>query len=162
MRFTIVQDLPFSVTAYFDLLEQDELEDRVTASSSSHREPLGSRWDGPVLERRTRIRPRRELPAVIARLLGPDGLSYTQTTHTDRPAGEHRWRIRVDRAGDRVHIAGVERPASTPTGCRVTISTDVEVRVPLLASRVERAVEAEIRRVYGRRDGLMRELAGQG
>lgn len=158
MQFRVVQQLPCTPDAVFDLLEEDVLEERVRTSSSSLREPLEKVWRDRVLLRRTRIRPVRELPALVNKLLGPEGLSYIQTVHTDREAQLVRWSLDVDRVGDRVRIGGTETLAATGTGCVLTVDAEVVVRVPVVAGRVEKAVEKEIRRVYGRRETYMLDL----
>jgi hypothetical protein len=158
MQFTIVQQLPCTVTAFFDLLEQDVLEEKVRASSSSRRDPDGKSWHEGVLTRHTRIRPSRELPRLIAKLLGPEGLSYRQTVHTCRDAGENRWGLHVDRVGERVLIRGVERPEPFGDGLRLVIESTVEVQLPVLGGRVEAGVRKEIERVFERRRQLIIEL----
>lgn len=158
MQFTIVQPHPCSVTDFFDLLEGETLESHIVASSSSSRTALGTHWDDSVFVRRTRIRPSRELPAVIARLLGPDGLSYVQTVWTDRSVSENRWDLTVERVGDRVQIGGVERVEAAGDHCRVSIETEIHIRVPVIGRKVEQAVKREIERVYGRRLGVITDL----
>ncbi|MCB9670537.1 MAG: DUF2505 family protein [Alphaproteobacteria bacterium] len=151
MQFVIEQRFPCPPDRFFDLLEGEELEDRVKASSSSVREALGAHWDGPIFVRRTRIRPRRELPGLVAKLLGPEGLSYVQVVHTARQDQENRWHLEVDRVGERVRIAGLETARADGSGMRLRLDTTVEVDVPLVAGRVEAAVRREIERVFERR-----------
>lgn len=158
MQFSIVQPHPCSVTGFFDLLEGELLEARVTASSSSTRTELDARWEGEIFVRVTRIRPSRELPRVIARLLGPSGLSYVQTVRTDRATATNRWSLTVDGVTDRVRIEGIERVRPDEPGCIVTVDTTVQVRFPVIGGKVEQAVEREIRRVYARRLDVISDL----
>lgn len=161
MQFELRQPFPCPPHLLFDLLEGEELEHLVQTSSSSERIPLEARWDGPVFIRRTRIRPRRQLPQVVARMLGPEGLSYEHIVHTQRNVGENRWWLEIARVGERVSIGGTERLVDGPDGSLILSQTRIEVRAPLIASRVERAVRQEIERTMGRREELiLRMLRG--
>ena len=162
MDIEIRHRFPCPPATFFDLLEGDELEALVRSSSSSRRVPVEARWEEDVFVRRTRIRPSRELPSVIGRMLGPDGLSYEQVVHTDRARGENRWWLEVARVGDRVRIGGTERIVPVEGGCELVSPTRIEVRAPLIAGRVEQAVAREIERVMGRRRDLVLQMLGTG
>ena len=95
---------------------------------------------------------------MISKLLGPAGLSYIQTVHTERERLQNRWSLTLDRVGERVQIGGVEHIKNLGRGAELTIQTDVVVQVPVIRRQVEAGVKREIERVFERRRMLMEEL----
>lgn len=158
MRLEIVDDFPCEPDTLFALFTSEALATRVRESSSSRREDLAERMDGDVLVRSTRISPRRELPSMLTKLLGPAGLAYTQTDRFHAPTRTITWELDVERSQGRASITGTVRVLPAPAGCRRLVQAEVIVRLPLVGGRIEEHVGAEIRRTYARSAGLLREL----
>jgi hypothetical protein len=159
VRIELNHDFACSAAELFALFLSDALEDRIRASSTSRREDLEDRLEGPVRIRKTRIRPSRDLPGPLKKALGPDGLSYVQTSRFDPGTRRVDWRIDVDRSGGRADITGVITLADLPAGgCRRTVRADIVVRLPLVGGTVEEHVGKDIRRTYERSARLLEDL----
>jgi len=155
MKIEVIHDFPCSPDRFFDVIESSELEAAIARLSTSRREPLEERWDASILVRRWRITPSRELPGVIRKLLGRQGLPYAQTSRVDRENRTIDWTIDVARSAGRAQIGGVLQVEPTETGCRRMMRSEIRIRVPLVGSRVESAIAKDVRRTYERSHRLV-------
>lgn len=98
--------------------------------------------EGDDVSARLRIRFRftGHLPAAVTAVIDPDRLTWVQETDHDLEAGTTSFRLVPDHYPDRLQASGTFLVEPDGDGSRRTIASEVKVRAPLVAGRVERAI----------------------
>lgn len=142
---------PCTPAELLDLLDDPALEEVQSREANMQREIVERRVepDGTRFKR-VRCRPNRSLPAVVAPLVGPEGLVYFQVTRADPAKGLIRWSVEAPALGERLEVVGTTRFEPHPEGCRRIIEGQVTVKVRLVGGQIERFVADEVQKSYDR------------
>jgi hypothetical protein len=100
--------------------------------------------------RRLRVTGKRPLPAFAQAALGTERLSYVQVETSVPGAFKLRWKVVPDTMADRVVAEGTYELLPDKDGSVRAIDGTIEVRVPLVGGRIERALAEELQKSYDR------------
>lgn len=81
-----------------------------------------------------------DLPAAVTAVVDPDRLTWVQESRPDHAAMAARFRLVPDHYPDRLRCRGAYTVADHPDGSHRVLRGELEVRAPLVASKVERAI----------------------
>jgi hypothetical protein len=100
--------------------------------------------------RRIRVTGRRPLPGFAQKALGTERLSYVQEETSIPGAYKLRWKVVPDALPDRVVAEGTYELLSDGDGSIRAIDGTIDVRIPLVGGRIEKALAEELQKSYDR------------
>jgi hypothetical protein len=100
--------------------------------------------------RRIRVTGRKPLPGFAQAALGTERLSYTQEETSIPGAYKLRWKVVPDALPDRVVAEGTYELLPDGAGSIRAIDGTIEVRIPLVGGRIEKALAEELQKSYDR------------
>ena len=105
--------------------------------------------DGTKLKRVTGVSPDREIPAPIAKVIKMDRLEYDEELHYDTAAFKGTWKINVPGPiGSKFAAGGEFVFREVPGGVERELWGDVSVKVPLIGSKIEKLIMADVEKSY--------------
>lgn len=147
-------DPPRFWKVFFDKAYNQELYERIEVKSY---EILAWREDDATLYRSIRIMPRRELPLVVRKLTGAD-LGYTENSTLYKAEDRMPVSVVPSTLADRTTIEGVYSLRSLGPGRLLrTFEGGIEIDVPLVGRRVERAILDDLTASYAKAAQLTTE-----
>lgn len=97
--------------------------------------------DGPPVSRmEVRFRFTGHLPSAVTAVVHPERLTWVQETVHDRTDRSARFRLLPDHYPDRLRCRGRYAVSDHAGGSRRVVSGELQVRAPLVGSRVEQAI----------------------
>ncbi|MBK6855496.1 MAG: DUF2505 family protein [Microthrixaceae bacterium] len=102
-------------------------------------EVVGADGD-PAHHLEVRFRFTGDLPSAVTAVVAPDRLTWVQESIHDHAARSARFRLLPDHYPDRLRCRGNFQVDEVDGGSRRTITGELQVRAPLVASRVEQAI----------------------
>jgi len=127
----------------------DETFDQMLQKDATvHRELVWERSEGPVLARRLRFTPERELPRPVAKLIGNNKLIYEQENRFDAEASTLKWEVIPTFLPGKFSANGTFVVRATETGCERIVEGTIDVKVRFIGGQIEKAVVAEISESY--------------
>jgi hypothetical protein len=147
-RFTIVQEIATDVDGHWRLFLDDEYDRSQCLEGFRYPryEILESRTTDDEVVRRIAITPRLDVPAAVAKILGPR-FAFREDSRFDRRAKVWRSRLVPDALADRLSSDAVVRAAPAGDGrCRRTCEISIDARIFAVGGLVEAALESELRR----------------
>lgn len=162
MKFQMTHVFACTPGEYWDLLDTQEFEDLQAKESNVARAVREQRTnaDGSRFKR-VRCVPRREWPAVMKSFLGPEGLVYDQVNETYPEKNLLKWRVEVQKVGDRVHVEGTTVLRAHPDGCERTLAGEIRVSVPFVGGKIEQAVGQDFERSFQRTAEAIRRFIAE-
>lgn len=162
MKLFVESVLDADPATVWEVFESEAYRQRLDAEAQIQQQILEERTepDGIVF-RRVRTEPDRELPKVVAKLLGAPKLCYLQENRLDLDQNKMTWQVTLDldSLADRVEVSGTTTCTALPDGrCRRVVDGDIEVRVRLVGGQIERAVVAEFERSMQRAVALAEQM----
>ncbi len=160
MKLFVESVLDADPATVWEVFESEAYRRRLDAEAQIQQQILEERTepDG-ILFRRIRTEPDRELPKVVAKLLGAPKLCYLQENRFDPEQSKMRWQVTLEAMPDRVDVSGTTTCTALPDGrCRRVVDGELEVRVRLVGGQIERAVVAEFERSMQRAVALAAEM----
>jgi hypothetical protein len=100
--------------------------------------------------RRLRVTGKRPLPGFAQAALGTERLTYVQIETSVPGAFKLRWKVVPDTLADRVVAEGTYELLPDGNGSVRAIDGTIEVRVPLVGGRIEKALAEELQKSYDR------------
>jgi hypothetical protein len=149
-QFTITQDLPCSVEAFWtSFLDSEFVVRAFTAIGFAKYEILEVQDDPARLLRRADARPPIDAPSVVQKILGPS-FGYVEEGWFDRATRTWTWSANPSVLAERSCMEGrlLVEPlprAGHPEGCRTKFEATIEVKMLGLGGLVESASEKSIR-----------------
>jgi hypothetical protein len=139
-----------TAAAFEKLFFAEQLNKAICADLGMHRTLVQRQEKDGALHRQVSIRPQRDIPAPIAKLLGDRQVEYTE--HMDVRFGTLRgtWRIVPGIFADQVKAWGTVQFSDVDGGCERTVEGDVEVKIFGLGTLVEKFVVRDIERSFTR------------
>ena len=144
MKLYVETELPVDPATAWEIFESPEYKERLAAQAEITQEMLEEREEDGVVHRRIRTVPDRELPGMIASLIGASKLSYVQENTFDRAANRLDWKVKLEVLTDKVDVSGSTVVEALPEGgSRRVVDGDITVRVRFVGGQIEKAVVAE-------------------
>ena len=100
--------------------------------------------------RRIRVTGRRPLPGFAQAALGAERLSYVQEETSIPGAFKLRWKVVPDAIPERVLAEGTYELLPDGDGSVRAIDGTIDVRIPLVGGRIEKALAEELQKSYDR------------
>jgi hypothetical protein len=100
--------------------------------------------------RRLRVTGKRPLPGFAQAALGMERLSYVQQETSVPGAHKLRWKVVPDKLADRVLAEGTYELLPDADGSVRAIEGTIDVRIPLVGGRIEKALAEELQKSYDR------------
>lgn len=144
-KLEVVSELPTTVEAAWELFESERFRQALQEKNGTTAHLISERDDGGVIERRLKYELGFELPGFVASALGSKRLAYEQVNRLDLANGRMTWQVTLPGVGDRAKVSGVTTMVPSAGGCTRTVEGTIEVKVPLIGGRVEKAVAAKFR-----------------
>jgi hypothetical protein len=150
MRLDIRHVFACSPATYWDVFWDDEFDRRLDDAAGVRREPLTEWEDAGRRCWRVRFTPREGRGGAEARLLGADLLTYEQENCLDQERGVLEWRVfpNLPGVGGSVRARGTMTVRPVERGCERVVEGVIEVGIPLIGGRVERAIARGVEESY--------------
>jgi hypothetical protein len=103
-------------------------------------ELLGQQVDGDIVRQRIHYVFTAPLSGAVRAVIDPDRLTWVEESTVDRAAHRTEWRIVPDHYKERLKASGVSTLTADGDGTRRLTTGTVEVPMPLVGGRVERAI----------------------
>jgi len=105
--------------------------------------------DGTRLTRITTVSPDRVIPAPLAKVIKMDRLEYDEELHYDTAAYKGTWKINVPGPiGSKFSAGGEFVFREVAGGVERELWGDVSVKVPLVGSKIEKLIMADVEKSY--------------
>ncbi len=144
MKLYVENYLPAPPSVVWEVFESDEYKERYREEVGDTLHLIERRHEGNVEIQRIRNEPNRELPGVVARLLGAKKLSFTQENRLDLDKNVMEWFVKLDVLTDMVEVKGTTSCIDAGGGeTRRVIDGEIKVKVPVVGGQIERIVVAE-------------------
>jgi predicted DNA-binding protein with PD1-like motif len=128
----------------------EHLNKAICADLGMHRTLVLRQEQEGELHRQVSIRPQREIPGVIAKLLGDRQVEYTEHMHVRFGTLRGTWRIVPGLFADKVKAWGTVQFSEVEGGCNRIVEGDVEVKIFGLGTLIEKFVVHDIERSFTR------------
>lgn len=161
MDFRIAHRFPCTPQAYWDMTRNPAYEREVQGADTAS-ELLELKDEGAQTFERRRIAPAKPLPAVMAKAVGRDRLSWVQEVTSDNTAFTTRWKVVSDVLTDKVRCAGTSRVVAAPGGCERVIEGTIDVSVFMVGGTIEKHIAAELQQGYDRAAAALTRLLASG
>jgi uncharacterized protein YndB with AHSA1/START domain len=146
VRFILEQTFSFPVEAVEDAFVDPALLTVLAGLPQlGHPELLGQTDDGDTVRQDVRYTFVGHLSPAVTRVVEPSRLTWVEHSRLDRGAHRSTFEIRPDHYADRLTCSGTVTLEPHDDGTRRTVEADLRVRVPLVASKVERAIVSGLR-----------------
>jgi hypothetical protein len=147
-RFSIVHEFDCDVATYWQIFWDDVFNQEQYVRMDCERTVTRLEDEGDRRIRDQQVRPRRELPAIVRKIMPSGSLGYVEHGIWHKPAGPLEVEIKVpslDRFSMRASYAVTDLGGGR---CRREFGGECNVRVPLLGSTVERIIIDNMRETY--------------
>ena len=148
MKFTLRNPIPATVDETWRVIHSPEFIEAVNKENGIRRELLSEMEADGIQTTRERLTFPERLPSVAAKALRRETLSYIQESRTDDQKHQIQWRVLVDGAGNKVKAHGEFRLEANGAGCIRLIRGEVKVFIPLLGSKIEKAIVRKLEESY--------------
>lgn len=157
MKMHIRHRFDCSAQRLWDLVLDQAYQDAVDSNSGLSRELLSERKSAKELIRKIRFTPDKTLPPAMARAVGKDKMSYVQDQRWKLDEHKMFWTVVPDVMGERVRSKGeFQLRALGPEQVERIVTGEITASIPLMGSRVEKLVVADIEKGYERTAELTR------
>lgn len=157
-KLFVESHLPVTPEVAWDVFESEPFREALAERTNLASRVLEVRQEGEVEVRVIEFTSGQKLPGVVAKALGSDRLSYTQTNRFDRSRSRLDWTVALPALGERVSVSGETLIEPHPQGCRRVVNGEIEVRIRLVGGQIERVVAGEFQRSMERAVDLARDM----
>lgn len=105
---------------------------------------------GDISYERRRVSPVKPVPAVMAKAIGRDRLSYVQELESNNTTLTTRWKVLSDVLPDKVRCGGTAKVIAVHGGCERVLEGTIEVNVLFVGGLIEKHILTELQRGYDR------------
>lgn len=157
MQIRIAHTFPCTPSEYWDATRAPGVDDEVRREAEVDITELSreDRGGGRTFER-TRVSPRKELPAIAQKALGAPKFTYVQEIESDPASLSTTWKVLPDVLPGKVQCSGRSRVVPHAAGCERIIEGEIKVNLPLVGGTVEKHVLDAIMRSYDRAADVIR------
>lgn len=148
-RFSIVHEFDADPATYWEIFWDEAFNADQYARMHCGRQLLLLRDEEAQRVRDQEIRPERDVPAVLRKILPKGALRYVEHGVFAKPAGPLDVRVQVPTLGERFQLHAVYRVDPLPAGrCRREFAGECSIKVPLVGGLGEKAVVDNMRETY--------------
>jgi len=148
-RFSIVHDFDCDPATYWDIFWDEAFNADQYARMRCGRTVLAQHDQADRRVRDQEIRPQRDVPAILRKLIPQGALKYVEHGVWKQPAGPLEVDIKVPAAGARFAMTAFYSVADLAArGCRREFAGECTIRIPLVAGMAEKAVIDSMRETY--------------
>lgn len=152
MKLSVRHSIPCTPEVFWQMFWDDDYDRMVSASAGVTRETLWDREEGGGRTWRMRFTPDQELPAMVAKAVGTNKLIYEQLSRLDANNKLH-WEVFPAVVPDKVTAKGTMTIQSTGRGVDRVVDGTIDVRIPLIGGRIEKAIHKSVLESYERAYG---------
>ncbi len=162
MKLLVRHTFPCSLDVFWQMFWDEEYDRLVGEAAGVTREMLWDREEGDRRRWRMRFTPAQELPSLVAKAIGTPKLVYEQESLLDADRRLH-WEVFPAVVPDKVTAKGTMVARAAGAGIERVVEGEVTVRIPIVGSRIERAIHQSVLDSYERTyDVSMRWLKARG
>jgi hypothetical protein len=158
MKLYVQRDFAFPPEKVFEAFLSDAFEDRLSEKTGLGRHIEERSEDGDVTTERVKCSSKNELPMVVAKAMGTKHLTYHQINRVDRAKRVIEWRVELPVMRDKVTIKGRTTCVPHGSGARRTVDGQVDVKVRLIGSRIEKTIVSEFSKSYEQASEIVIDL----
>lgn len=147
MKFHLEHPLPKDATSAWKIITSTEFATQSYAQSGTKREVISIEERNGLEYSSLRITLEEELPAIAAKTIGSNRLSWIQNQIMDNSKQHMRWKISIP-GKDFLQAEGVFYLQITPTGCTRVVDGDVTVKIPLMGRKIEEHICKKLQDSY--------------
>jgi hypothetical protein len=150
MKIAFRHRLPALPAAAWAELQSEAYSEAVAKEGGADVEVLEQTERNGARVRRIRVTGRRPLPGFAQAALGTERLSYVQEETSIPGAHKLRWKVVPEALPDRVVAEGTYELLPDGNGSIRAIDGTIDVRIPLVGGRIEKALAEELQKSYDR------------
>jgi len=148
-RFSIAHDFDCDPATYWDIFWDEAFNADQYAQMSCGRTVLVLREEADRRLRDQEIRPERDVPAVLRKLIPRGAVRYVEHGTWKRPVGPLEVDIKVPAAGERFAMTALYSVTDLGGGrCRRQFAGECTIKIPLVAGMAEKTVIDSMRESY--------------
>jgi hypothetical protein len=144
------------------LVDPDLLASMVDLPRLGEATVLTTTHTGDRIRQEVRYRFEADLPSAARRFVDPDQLTWVEVGEHDLASGRSRYLIRPDHYGDLLEGRYAALVADEAGATARTVKGELKVKVPLLGSKVERAIVDGLREVALAQQRLVEDWLARG
>jgi hypothetical protein len=137
-----------SVQRFWEIFWDKEYAQMLDAETGVRREILWNREDDTCRVWRVKVIPDDDLPGPVAKVAGTKKFIYEQENQLDRATHCMKWRVIPALQSGKIRAEGTMTIRAIPTGVERVVEGEVQVRIPLVGKRIEKAVVNSVTRSY--------------
>jgi hypothetical protein len=149
VKLLVRHSFPCSIDVFWQMFWDEDYDRLLSEAAGVSRETLWDRTEGAQRRWRMKFTPDQELPALVAKAIGTTRLVYEQESRLD-PEQRLHWEVFPTVVPDKVTARGTM--VATPAGAGVerVVDGEIVVRIPIIGSRIERAIHQSVLDSYER------------
>ena len=157
-RFSIVHEFDCDGATYWDIFWDEAFNGDQYPKLGCGRTLLLRRDEGDTLVRDQEIRPERDVPAVLRKIMPAGALRYVEHGVFKKPSGPLDVVVKVPALGERFQLrAAYSVTDIAPGRCRREFAGECTVKIPLVGGPAERAILSNMRETYDSAANVHRE-----
>jgi hypothetical protein len=147
--FSIVHDFECDAATYWEIFWDEEFNQQMYAEMQCGRTLLGQKEEGGRRIRDQEVRPDRDVPSVLRKIIPGGALKYVEHGVWRQPGGTLEVDVKVPAMGDRFVLRASYTVIDLPgSRCRREFSGDCAIKVPLIGGVAERTVIENLQKSY--------------
>lgn len=150
MKIAYRHNLPADPTTAWAELQSTAYGEAVAKEGGADVEVLEDSEKNGARVRRLRVTGKRPLPGFAQKALGAERLSYVQVETSVPGACKLHWKVVPDALPNRVVAEGTYELLPDGDGSVRAIEGTIDVRIPLVGGRIEKALAEELQKSYDR------------
>lgn len=158
MHLSMTQRFACTPDALMSVLDDPSFDARMAAATGVAREILERREDASGLYVRSRVIANKEIPAVMAKAIGADRISYDQESRRAPGSFDIAWTIIPMVLANKFEGSGTTTLRATKDGCERIIEGELSVKVPLVGKQMESKLVDNVKESYERAATLANEM----
>lgn len=150
MYFEVRHHFPVPAERAWNVFFSAVYEAALAAHTGMPRKLLDEYDQDGLCVRHQRVTADKELPTLMAGALGQRHLTYEviERYHSDRLLMD--WEVIPSRLPDKIKARGIYEAFDSPGGCERWVKGDIDVAIPLVGGKIEKAVSDELKASYER------------
>ena len=150
MKLHVRHTFPCSMPTFWKMFWDEDFDRMLMEAAGVSRTTVWDRTEGDRRLWRMRFVPNQELPALVAKAVGTKKLVYEQDNNLHEASGVMDWEVFPAVVPDKVTSKGVMRVTESSRGVERLVEGQIDVRIPLVGSRIEKAIHKSVMSSYER------------
>ncbi|MFT7519024.1 MAG: hypothetical protein ACI9MC_001160 [Kiritimatiellia bacterium] len=150
MKLHVRHVFPCTMPTFWQMFWDEDYDQLLMDAAQVTRSMLWDRTQGDRRLWRMRFVPNQDLPSMVAKAVGTKKLVYEQDNNLDAAAGIMEWEVFPAVVPDKVTSKGIMKVHATSRGVERVVDGRIDVRIPLIGGRIERAIHKSVMTSYER------------